>query len=501
MKPNILIVMTDHQRADVCLPEHPCITPNLDKVIKEGVTFTEAFTPMAHCCPARASFFSGLMPSRHGVWNNVNNAYAINRGPFADVEMFSSDLKSAGYDLRYTGKWHVSARGNQTPVAYGWQELDEYGEVFADENAAWERVRERAEDKIPEGESVIGREGYTFSSLYGEKEDAWATDRATVETAIEALEDLGASKDPWCLYVGICAPHSPYNVDKKYLDMYDLDSIPLPESFHDEMEDKPEFYRELKKNYESLGEEGTRDAIRHFWALCTKIDDWFGMLMDKLEEKGMKEDTLVLFCSDHGDYTGDHGLFQKQIPAFLGAYKIPAIISWPKGIKNPGRRVDEFVSLTDFAPTFLDIAELKTERYFSGKSLLPFLEDKKTEKWRDDICTQCEGTEKLFTQRMVVTKDYKYVYNSFCKDEFYDLKKDPHEMTNLFGLPEHEEDMLDMVGRMWEHAYLEQDQLGSVQSMNVNTAPRGPKEAFLRAKRQGREIPKAHQNPNLSKED
>ena len=126
-RPNFLIVMTDHQRADTVLPEHPCINPNLTEFAKESVTFTDTYCSMAHCCPARATFWSGLYPTRHGVWNNVNNEYAIQRGPHEHIRLFSQDLREAGYDLAYSGKWHVSAYGHQTPANYGWRELGRYG--------------------------------------------------------------------------------------------------------------------------------------------------------------------------------------------------------------------------------------------------------------------------------------------------------------------------------------------------------------------------------------
>jgi len=197
----------------------------------------------------------------------------------------------------------------------------------------------------------------------------------------------------------------------------------------------------------------------------------------------------VLYCSDHGDYVGDHGLFHKQVPAFLGAYHVPAIVRWPKGVRNPGRRVDAFVSLADFAPTFLDLAEIETDRYFTGSSLAPFLSDESPGAWRQEICMQCEGTENLFTQRQILTKQHKYVYNGFGRDELYDLSKDPHEMVNLIDDPSYREILRDLLGRMWRFAYLEQDRLGSTQYLMVNTAPWGPKEGFRGA--EGKALPPA----------
>lgn len=219
--------------------------------------------------------------------------------------------------------------------------------------------------------------------------------------------------------------------------------------------------------------------------------------MAALDKTGQADDTLVLFCSDHGDYVGDHGLFHKQVPAFLSAYKVPAVMRWPKGIKNPGRTCDEFVSLADFAPTFLELAGVETDRYMTGKSLAPFLNDESPAEWREEICTQCDGTEQMFTQRMVVTHKHKYVYNGFGRDELYDLEKDPHEMRNLDADKSYDEIKRDLVGRMWRFAYQEQDRLGSTQYIMVNTAPYGPKEAFKSDK--GKNMPPATPNPEMSK--
>jgi arylsulfatase A-like enzyme len=263
------------------------------------------------------------------------------------------------------------------------------------------------------------------------------------------------------------------------VEKYDLQNIPLPESFSDDMSDKPDYYQKLRARvFNQLGEEGTRDAIRHFWAVCTHIDEMFGNVLEALDGTGQADNTLILFCSDHGDYAGDHGLFHKQVPSFLGAYRVPAILRWPGRIRSPGRDEDALVSLADFAPSFLEAAGLAPSRYFTGRCLTPFLEDNPPPDWREEICMQCEGTEQMFTQRQVLTADYKCVYNGFGRDELYDMQNDPHEMVNLEDDPAFDAVKRDLVARMWRFAYLEQDRLGETQYLMVNTAPWGPKEGF-----------------------
>ncbi len=478
-KPNILIFMTDHQRGDTALPEHPAITPNLNRLCREGVTFSNAFCPSPHCCPARATFHSGLYPSRHGVWNNVCNAQALSRGLKPGVRLFSEDLAAAGYELDYCGKWHVSVE--ESPKDRGWTEHLVSAAAGALHGQTWEHYRKLAAQPEPDarGEGEILRPGYGAYRLYGTiSEDPNRHDEQIVRQATEILRGRSASSPPWCLYVGAIGPHDPYCVPRKYLDMYELDQVPLPPSYADEMTDKPQIYQRMRQTrFGQLSEREVREGIRHFWAYCSYLDDIFGRVLAALDDAGQAENTLVLYCSDHGDYCGEHGLFCKGIPCFRGAYHVPAVVRWPAGIAKPGRRVDELVSLADFAPTFADLAGKPVDRELPGVSLVPFLGDRPPTTWRDEIHTQCNGVELYFTQRSVMTKEWKYVFNGFDVDELYDLRCDPDEMKNLAADPEYEDVKREMCRRMWRFAHQEDD--GATNAyITVGLAPYGPATAF-----------------------
>lgn len=481
MKPNILIFMTDHQRADTVLPEHPAKMPNLDAFMAEAVRFNQTYCPTPHCCPSRASFFSGLYPSRHGVWNNVANEQAISRGLNDDVRLFSEDLAEAGYDLFYTGKWHVSHL--ERPADRGWQELFVSSTPDAYHGRSWETYRNGVTSSEARQPGTLKRPGYGDFQVYGVGDDSGDIhDEKVVDCAVSKLGELGQTPDeqtPWCLYIGVNAPHDPYVVPQRYLDLYDLEHIPLPPNYHDDMRDKPGLYRRLKEQvFGQLSEREVRDAIRHFWAFCSYIDDMFGRVLAALAASGQAEDTLVLFCADHGDYCGEHGLFAKGIPCFQGAYHVPAAIRYPKGLVSPGRSVDDFVSLTDFAPTFLELASVETKRHLTGRSLVPFLQNEPLESWRDAVFTQCNGVELSYTQRSVKTKDFKYVFNGFDFDELYDLQADPHELRNLAADPGFEEVKHDLCRRLWRFAYKENDLSALNPYVTVGLAPWGPGEAF-----------------------
>jgi len=478
-RPNILIVMTDHQRADTVLPAHPAITPNLDRLSAEGVTFTNTYCPSPHCCPARATFHSGLYPSRHGVWNNVCNDQAINRGLNPGVRLWSEDLAETGYRMHFSGKWHVSSQ--QSPKDRGWTEHFASGTKPNEHGSSWDSFRERAKTPEPtqRGEGGILCNGYCDYTLYGTREfTSGDHDEKAVATALDLFPALSEGEDPWCLFVGLIGPHDPFCVPRKYIDMYDLDSVPLPESYADDLADKPRLYKRMRDmRFGQLTEREVREGIRHFWAYCTYLDELFGRLLDALEKTAQAENTLVLYCSDHGDYCGEHGLFCKGIPCFNGAYHVPAIIRAPSLVANAGRCVDEFVSLADFAPTFLDVAGVKTDRAFTGASLLPFLRDETPDDWRDSIHTQCDGVEIYVTQRSVMTKDYKYVFNAFDYDELYDLRNDPNEMKNLAAEPAYEDIKRDMCRRHWRFACREEDSANS-SYITLGLAPYGPAEGF-----------------------
>ena len=226
-----------------------------------------------------------------------------------------------------------------------------------------------------------------------------------------------------------------------------------------------------------LTEREVREAIRHFWAYCSYLDNLFGQLVQRLDETRAREDTVVLYCSDHGDYCGEHGLFCKGIPCFRGAYHVPAVIRWPAGVRDPGRRSDAFVSLADLGPTFLDLAGVRADRLFAGASLRPFLEGRALEGWRDALLTQCNGVELYFTQRAIFTREHKYVFNGFDNDELYDLRRDPHEMRNLAQDPEHARTKQELCRRMWKLAR-DVDDTAPSGYITVGLAPYGPAGAF-----------------------
>lgn len=467
MPPNILVFMTDQQQADVIRPEHPCITPNAEALAAQGVRFESTYCPTAHCCPSRATFMTGLYPSRHGVHNNVNTQTAINYGLNEGVETFSEHLRAAGYRMPFTGKWHVSA--HESPEDRGWESLDPPGSAYP----RWPRDVDRwadmpFEEKLPpRTRGCVQRPGWGDFEVYrtlentGERAYEGLNDFKVTQRAVEWLRaEAGRTDAPWMLWVGTIGPHDPFNVPAAYREMYDASSIPLPESYADDLRDKPAVYqRQRRQLWDQLTEDEVRESIAHYWAYCTIQDHMLGEVLEALDETGQADDTLVIFLSDHGDYCGSHGLYLKGVPAFREAYHVPCIMRWPNGMADSGRTVDSLVSLADFAPTFLELAGVETDQRPSGASLVPFMENRPAPSWRECLFTQLNGVELYYTQRAVFDQRRKYVFNGFDFDEFYDLETDPLEMTNRIEDPAYEEDRRDLIHALWEFAAQEEDHI------------------------------------------
>lgn len=506
-RPNILIFMPDQQQGATVLPESQCLTPNLDRFARQGVMFTHASCPAPHCCPSRASFMTGLYPSEHGVFNNVDTDTAIHPDPYPGIPYFSQSLRDAGYAMGYSGKWHVGH--TLRPEDVGWTLLNERLHAVNQplgldhRSSYWEKAQQQYAHPTARKPRQVKRPGWGDIELYGERpgsyEDLW--DYRVVRAGVEGIGRLAAGGKPWCVMVSNNGGHDLYHPPRQFAELYDWRKIELPGNFRDTMDDKPRIYQRMRYQYwRQLSDDEVKQSIAHYFALLTMQDHFFGLLLEALEKTGQAENTLAIYCSDHGDYAGAHGLWAKGVPAFREGYSIPCVMRWPKGIGDAGRRVDALVSTTDFAPTLLEAAGAAPKGRLSGMSLMPWLRNQPSPRWRDALFTQMNGVELYYTQRTVMTQEYKYVYNGFDYDELYDLRADPHEIKNLAfprlaearaatfrgrgeaatersawpALPEPLDAVRrDLLSRMWEFAQQHNDQIFN-SYITVAMAPYGP---------------------------
>lgn len=515
-RPNILLFVVDQIQYGVTAPESACQMPNLQRFSRQGVTFQHAYGPSPHCCPARATLMTGTYPSRHGVFNNVETDTAHRFGLKTGVRTFAQDLSDAGYRMSYSGKWHIS--NEETPADRGWREVTSFDKdvplrghrqwaghgANSDDHTGWATSGPVATDMIsPRPHGHMQRPGWGDVATRAEPtDDAVARVlegpdacrqthfyKNAIGPGIDELQRLARedsqADEPWCLCISTdMVPSSP--CPRELLELYDPASIALPPNFHDAMADKPGIYRRLREQiWGQLSVAEVREGMANYYANCTLEDRYFGMILDALDATGTADETLVLFIGDHGDYNFAHGLQNMGIPAFREAYHVPIVARWPRGITGPDRHVDDIVWLADIAPTLIDLAGASSLDRKTGRSLAPFLRDERPPDWRDDWYSQSNGNEVYYTQRAVMTKRWKFVYNAFDYDELYDLACDPHELTNLIHPdrypqptpfdhkpddevqplprinPELEPVRRDMMARMWEFAIDEEDTIFS----------------------------------------
>jgi arylsulfatase A-like enzyme len=487
-RPNILILQAEHHDAYSVGIEPGAVvrTPNMNRIAAQGVAFVQNRTTTGICAPSRGSLMSGLYAHAHGIWNNTHSPAAIHRDPFPHVRLWSQNLRDAGYRLFYMGKWHVSY--NRPPSEFGWDEIepaplggrgrrDEGAREAAGDGAGTEAGGEDGARRGVVGGGVYQRPGWPPHLMYGTltgPEEALRDSRLT-QSCIDTIERAAAGSEPWCVYVGYAAVGGSYVAHDRYLRQYDVASIPKPAGHDDDLRDKPNIYRRLhQQNWGHLTPEEVAQAIRHRYGLISYLDGQVGRVLDALERTGQAENTIVIYTGDHGDYAGAHGLFHLGVPAFDQTYRVPLLVRWPAGIRQPGRRIDAFTRLLDLGPTLLELAGAPPLESVHGRSLAPFLRgDPEPADWPQEFYGEFLGHENLYTQRQIRTREYKYVWNAFDFDELYDLRADPQETRNLNEDPAYEPVRRDLVGRLWRWALETDDVIMSQYPMNA-LLPYGP---------------------------
>ena len=496
-RPNILLVQSDHHSGYALGTEAgrgghpPVLTPVMDRIAREGISFRQMRCTTPMCAPARAAMMSALYAHANGMWNNNHTPAAMRRDLYPDVRLWSQNLREAGYRLRYLGKWHVS--DVRSPAAFGWEEPDAAvatgmaEQVGRPQHSRDEphRPRPREIQLTPRGGRQTGlqnalyqeREGWPRRVLYGASTSApeESRDGRVTTRAVELIEEQASWSEPWCLYVGWTNPHDPYVAHERYLRQYPENAaawLPRIPSYDDDLRDKPNIYRRLHEQLWGHLPWGERaQMVRHFCAMVTFLDEQLGRLLDALARTGQAEHTIVLYTSDHGDYMGAHGLFAKGVAAFDEAYRVPLLVRWPAGIANPGRSVDAFVSLLDLGPTLLDLAGAPPLEQPSGpihgRSLVPLLNGQTPSDWPDSFYGEFLGHENFYTQRLVRTRRHKYVWNAFDYDELYDLEADPYETRNLQADPAYQDVKRELVAALWRWARQTGDIINNAYPLNA----------------------------------
>lgn len=420
-RPNILLLFSDQQRPDSlgCYGSPVAQTPALDNLAASGATFDNCYVQNPLCCPSRYSLLTGRYPHSHRVRANW---YAPREGE----ESFAHRVSQAGYTTAAIGKMHL------TP----WHDLFGFdGRIIAES-----KFHITCPDDY---ERILNKHGRSRTELYDIGSDEYVrqctavTSKVPQELHIDSFvgrstcEYLERVQEPFVCFSSFLSPHNPYDPPEPYVDMYRPEDMPPRNMRANEVQTKPsEAYDYINTRLrwpfatDKITEEQRRMTWTHYLATCSLIDDWVARIVDTLKRRGVYENTIIMYSSDHGDLLGDHGLVYKQC-FYEQSVRVPLIVNAPGRIVP--RRIDEPVELMDLFSTICDYAEAEPGPGVQAKSLRPLLENHP-----DRLPRQAAFAENYFG-RMVRHREWKMVYYP-CKPygEIYNLDEDPNEQDNLW---------------------------------------------------------------------
>ena len=426
--PNFLVIMSDQHAPDTIGGlGHPTVqTPSLDRLIAEGVTFTNAYCPYPMCTPSRAGFMTGLRTPQHGVWE-------LGTPLRSDLPTWAHVLRTAGYRTAISGRMHFI--GHDKMHGFEQRVSPDVGSMLVPFTYGdWDKPQ--ADDHVML--NAVRSAGPTAEPTGSQNYDHRVFDAAEAELT-RMIEDDDAR--PWALMIGTILPHFPYKVSQPYYDRYDDADIPLPRVHPDGVPYEqlvPEQMQNSRKwlglTSDGAGEEDIRTARRCYYGMITHLDEQIGRLLARLQDLGAADNTWVVYLSDHGDNMGEHGFWSK-LNFFEDSVRIPFIVT-PPNCPNAGQRCSAPVSSIDWMPTVLDLTQSGPwVGELPGRSLLPLLAAPGNT-WSDRVVVSdyaCDGTR--VPMRMVRFRQWKACLALGLPPVLFDLENDPGEWHDLASEP------------------------------------------------------------------
>jgi len=448
MKPNILFITSDALRYDAlaCNGNSLAVSPNIDRLAGEGMRFERAYCSQPICMPCRASMMSGRYPSAHGVWQNGI--------PFeADTPTLATAFNDAGYFTALYGKAHFKPWRNSLelreehtdPEHPGHDSYYGFQEVCICDHTAQDTYTQWLQKYFPEHQELA----MNNTDRPEHTRLAWKSTlpREATKTQYIANVTIDAIKEkrdqPFMIWCSIIDPHHPFNPPAPHCDVFDGVEFPEPPDVRGPNPSLPAIYHDWKKRLkkliysEDIALTSWQNIRRMYQGKAHHVDYQVGRILDALRKEGLEENTIVVFCSDHGMMLGDFGLLQ------VGEYSQEPLVHIPMIWRVPGAAAgvsDSLASTVDILPTLLDLADLEIPLGVQGISLRPALEGNKTPLREQLIIENRWGQNPVEGFNTLVTERYKLsLYTNGVEGESYDLQNDPREENNLFGKPEVQE--------------------------------------------------------------
>jgi arylsulfatase A-like enzyme len=463
-KPNVLILFSDqHNKRVMGFEGHPdVITPNLDKLAKESVVFDRAYCTTGISAPSRSSLMSGLYSRTLGLLSNGEKTEVMDEAVSLATVFKQNNYNTYAFGKRHTSQaidagWDVqrSHLCNETPGnSYTeWVEKMGYGKEFASDWSAefgkGSPCSSYAKENLPTADLAT-----RMSAL----PENMTMEAFTARLTVQMIKDQAKSDRPFFCWATFYRPHQPYTPLKKYMDMYDVSawgkgringgSIRKPESLYESKENIPPMMQSIRDGNNKVwdvdkayaDEQLWRNYIGAYYALVTEVDQHVGEILKALDEAGLTNETIVIYCADHGDFVGNHGMVEKAAAGqnvYEDILNIPLIIRYP-GNKENGKHTGELVSLVDIYPTLVELLGLKMptlKNSFEGESMVQTLISGKPMKRKYFV-------SESWSQATVITKDQKlgimldptsihknWDFRDFG-DMFFERKTDPMETAN-----------------------------------------------------------------------
>lgn len=447
-RPNIIFLMSDQQRWDCIGRLNPMVkTPALDSVAREGVVFDQAVCQGPMCVPSRYSMMLGLYPSQVGVLRN--------RHQLSDAQLpcepLPEILRKAGYQTAGFGKTHWGGGGRSTRgfttrfIGQPSNVLYEEGAVMMGDKNPEGLARYQAETKDYGGgeENIAGYIGETSAVAEEDHRDGWV-----FRQCLDFLEDGVDKSKPLFLYLSFLKPHAGHNVPPGFEELYNIDEIPIPEQPPVEL---AEPCHATGTNRESVYRPFWRKATKQQWrqmrlryyANCSWIDSMFGRVLDKLKAKGLLDNSLVIYVSDHGEMLGERYYRFNKYCLFDSSVRVPIILGGTVVPASRRGKVDHRpAELVDVLPTLLKVAGLDVDSTKPGRDLLGPSTKQATfcelhEKQRTPSFMWRRGGYKLILTMNKPVGQSGYESDDILSGELYDLKADPREWRNLYDDGKH----------------------------------------------------------------
>lgn len=440
-KPNILFIMSDDHAAHAmsCYSGRINQTPNIDRIAEEGIRFDNCFCTNSICAPSRATILTGK-------YNHLNGVRTLYEGFDGRQDHVAKMLQAGGYETGMIGKWHLGQGGIYDPTGFdywnvligNWGQGEYHNPTFS----------EMGEDRAYEG---------------------YVTDVIT-DLSLHWLNRRDQDK-PFFLMCHHKAPHRPWEPSAKYATLYENETIPEPETFHDDYAGRASAAAEATMRVDrdltlvDLKEEPPEHLtpeqakswkyqryIKDYLRCVASIDENVGRLLDYLDETGLADNTIVIYTSDQGFFLGDHGWYDKRF-MYEESLRMPFIVRYPKEIK-PGGVTETMALNVDFAPTFLEYAGLPIPDDMQGNSLRPVFNGEQPEGWRTSMYYRYwmhRIDHNVFSHYGLRTYRYKLIYyyadglgvpgtldeTNKPEWELFDLQHDPAELNNVYEKPEY----------------------------------------------------------------